>query len=800
MARVDSDGQVNQRSNIGADTANEARAAVFNGRQTIETTGFAYIKQRLQDFANWFSDLPGRIKEFFITHCRCCACRPDPSLLIGDTTGNDESDIPSDKRTDNNGTVEVIVDTSENPRDTVFHDRPDALTDIEPTESSSTSSVTDLRSPPSLPNPKPEIPSPKDVIFVEEHDSLSQNQEWTLNKRRDIERPYQLSIRPSFPTTEDEAIINVVNGTDANTATLTEIPEKDDSEDSIDSYRKQEMLTNPSLDMLNQDSTHSLMKESHLDDRYPPTQPPNHDTLVTPDFYPEKCNGIDISYCRLHDEMPVLMKSESRPIASSSSNSSVDQTSYQPNGSCLQEDVLTAWAPGLIHSEEPTRMNHLSMDDESAFSISTLDMQAMNDNQKVAGRVMRSLTLPHEWKKPHPILRRTVSASDLTIFDSDIDDDYSVCSETNMEAIERLNDVEDMLEMESALLGSCSTLSPESLSPRHSSLITMGAAALTPPKPEVSYDRDSEAYHHVVRIFVYMLNLTGKIDPKKADKISMSDYEGINPFEKGTTRIKKEYVWKLRRDTEAFSKMSKAATFIRESLQQAQQNLELYNLLTKTKTLQDINEKYPLPRLITDEKNEQKRAIEEERLKEAHITSRERLVAENDQATEDDLRVNRHIIGWLIKDSVEIIFLDFIDHLIEESIRLKAEDKIANSVFGGHFKLEAAKENCLMELEFKALEDMMENQKMTEDEINNAIQRTTQLIDQIELFCQKYKKKNLPNKFKDKLCKKTAGQMTLPALRDVLEVFEARKHLLLKTQKTTTDDAKLSEQPKTKFG
>ncbi|WP_211824023.1 hypothetical protein [Kistimonas asteriae] len=828
MASVNSDSQVYRRPSMGADTTNEDGTASFNGRQTTETTGIAYIKQCLQDFARWWRDLPGRIQTFFITHCRCCACDPDKTLLIGDTTGNDESDIPSDRRTDNNGTAEVIVDTSEDPSDTVFHDRPDALTDIEPTGTSNTSSVTDLPSPLSLPNPKPEIPSTKGVIRVEEHDfqleaddampedvirrrsaaltlpmdhdSLPQNQEWATNKPTGIVRPHQLSVRLSFPSTEGEATINVVNTPAPNTAALTETPKTDDLEDSIDPYRKQELLTDPSLDKRNQDTTHSSMTENHLDGRYPPTEPSNHDTLAIPDYYPEKCNGIDNSTSSSHDEMPIFMDSESRPIDSSSSNSSVDQTPYQPNESCLQEDAQTAWAPGLMHIEEGTTISHLSMDAASIFSTSSIDAQAFNGYRKFTGGVMRSLTLPHEWQKPHLLLRRTVSASDLTLFDSDRDDDYSVCSETDMEAIDRLNDVEEMLEMESTLSGSCTTLSPESLSSRHSSLgATIGAAAMTPPKPEVSYDRNSEAYLHMVRIFVYMLNLTGKIDPKKADKISMSDYEGINPFEKGTTRIKKEYIWKLRRDGQAFSKMSKAATFIRESLQQAQQNLELYNLLKKTKTLQEINAEHPFPRLISDQTDEGMRIIEEERQREVHTTSRERLVAENVPATEDDLNLNRHIVGWLIKDSVEIILLDFIDHLIEESKRLKNEDKVMNRLRGGNFSLEAAKENCILELEFKALEDLMANEKMTEDEVNHAIQRTIELMNQIELFCQKYKTKKLPSKFKEKLRNKTPGQMTLPALRDVLEVFEARKNILLKAQKTATDDVKSSEQSKTKF-
>ena len=283
MASVSSNDPVNQRPIIGSNTTNEDGTASLNGRRITEATGFAYIKQCLQNIASWFRDLPGRIKDFFITHCRCCACNPDPTLLIGDTTGNDESDIPSDRRTDNNGTVEVIVDSSEDPSDAVFHDRPDALTDIEPTGPSNTPNVTELPSPLSLPNPKPEIPSMKAVILVEKHDfqleadgamaledvirrrpatltlpmnhdSLPQNQKGTPNKPTGIVRPHQLSARPSLPSTEGEAIINVVNAPAANTAALTETPKTDDLEDSIDSYSKQERLTARSLDMLNQDS------------------------------------------------------------------------------------------------------------------------------------------------------------------------------------------------------------------------------------------------------------------------------------------------------------------------------------------------------------------------------------------------------------------------------------------------------------------------------------------------------------------------------------------------------------------
>ena len=133
MASVNSDSQVYQRSSMDADTTNEDGTASFNGRQTTETTGIAYIKQCLQDFARWWRDLPGRIQTFFITHCRSCACDPDETLLIGDPAGNGEPVIqsPSARDSSDNGTeAEVIVHAVESTSDPA---RADAIKDMEPT-------------------------------------------------------------------------------------------------------------------------------------------------------------------------------------------------------------------------------------------------------------------------------------------------------------------------------------------------------------------------------------------------------------------------------------------------------------------------------------------------------------------------------------------------------------------------------------------------------------------------------------------------------------------------------------------
>ncbi|WP_345196733.1 hypothetical protein [Kistimonas scapharcae] len=70
-------------SNLESGSSASRNLPRFGQRVTSEVESGFSLKQCLREIGLWFRELPGKIKNFFITCCRCTCCCPEDSLLIG---------------------------------------------------------------------------------------------------------------------------------------------------------------------------------------------------------------------------------------------------------------------------------------------------------------------------------------------------------------------------------------------------------------------------------------------------------------------------------------------------------------------------------------------------------------------------------------------------------------------------------------------------------------------------------------------------------------------------------------------
>ena len=222
--------------------------------------------------------------------------------------------------------------------------------------------------------------------------------------------------------------------------------------------------------------------------------------------------------------------------------------------------------------------------------------------------------------------------------------------------------------------------------------------------------RKSDAYKKMLKVFIYQLKLTNKIEglremktlkeikkekeaspastsrAGRAGVIDPSQIMDINPY-LTKTRIKPDYIETLKTEEDSFLKLCAGATFIRSAMEFAAKTPELVRALTidSTETLDDINRKFPLPVLkVTsedpDETSEDQKTTKEVKEKEKAklrqqkklnqyekrlLDSRKRILSRSRGLTAQDLACNQQIVEHLIRDKVEEFYLEFINHIIE---------------------------------------------------------------------------------------------------------------------------------------